>query len=455
MSATAVALPQHTSVGQPRPVRRGSGGPVPPVEKRKSLDFLMICACAFILTAVARVHHLVPGMTALRPITLAALASVAVWVMNPRGARAWQRLKLPYGKVAAFLLVWATLSAPFGVYPGASISYLMGDVYKTAILFFILALAIRDFHDLRRLAAVYLVGAVIYALLASDASAFRGLGEGSYDANDAAMFMVGAVPFALYFIATGNIIVKLLSVGGAAALIQAFVLSGSRGAFIAFGAVLLYVIFFFQGAKLLYRLAFLGIVIGGVAASGSEWYWTQMRSITTLNEDYNATETTGRKALWTRGMGYMIESPVFGVGINNFAFRDGNSVTVRQLNEMGQGTRWSAPHSIWVEMGSELGVPGLVAFAMAFLVPIVMLKRVAGRARKARPPRPEEAAMCDALILHLIALAVAGSFLTLAWGAFIWTAFGLSLGALKVVAMRDRLAARSMAPARSPVAVQS
>lgn len=412
-------------------------------------DLLVYVAGVLVITAVARIHHFIPGLHVIRPISLAMLIGLIAWGAKNTGWRNLKRLDHPLGRIMGFLVIWAILGIPVSVFPGASFNFVKDKVLSTVVLVFLLAVSVRSVSDVLFLIRIYVFGAAIYGLLASDASAFRGLGEGSYDANDAAMYMVGGVPLALLCMQVAKGWRKLIYLVLMVPMVQAFSIGGSRGAFLAFAAVLLYSLFFFRGTRVFVRAGLLAVVVAVGIGAGNEYYLQQIKSIGNLGEDYNATEVTGRKGLWTRGVGYMLSNPVTGLGVAAFPFADGNSAAVRTLNDMGIGTTWAAPHSSWVEAGAEMGIPGLVAFVAGFLIPVVGFHRRATRYRKTRDPaRLQEATVCEGMVAHLLALAVAGTFLTQAWGAFVWVAWAFCLGLMKVFYEDDRARRAALKGAR-------
>jgi O-antigen ligase len=78
-----------------------------------------------------------------------------------------------------------------------------------------------------------------------------------------------------------------------------------------------------------------------------------MISITNLEDDYNTTAETGRKAVWRRGRGYIREKPLLGVGLGNFPIAEGQALEA--ANSRG---KWSAAHNAYVQAFAELGLPG-------------------------------------------------------------------------------------------------
>src|SRR5207247_5939309 len=62
-------------------------------------------------------------------------------------------------------------------------------------------------------------------------------------------------------------------------------------------------------------------------------------------------------------MTYMLDYPVFGIGIGNFSRAEATISEKARLAPRGKGIRWTAPHNSFVEVGAELGGPGLLLFS--------------------------------------------------------------------------------------------
>ena len=59
--------------------------------------------------------------------------------------------------------VWMILSVPGGINRGYSFDLVFGNFIKTVLMYFVIAGAVRGGRDVERLAAVYLLGAALYA----------------------------------------------------------------------------------------------------------------------------------------------------------------------------------------------------------------------------------------------------------------------------------------------------
>jgi putative inorganic carbon (hco3(-)) transporter len=413
-----------------------SPGPVAPpyLDRARRWDLLLLCTAALFLVSVTRTHVFVPGASAIRPGLLFAALGLVVWLSNNRGARSLKRLKHPLGQLALFLVIWAGASIPLALYGTYALQFYLTSFSSVLVLFLLVAAAVRDQLDLRRLLLLYAVGAITYAFFATAPGVPRGIGAGGLDANDSAMLLVSALPVILYLLLQSRSTVRkgLLGVG-LLLCCSGVVTSGSRGAFLALIALVGYIVFFYRAVSPGWRLATVGVVVAGVIGTATGDYWERMRSITD-DDDYNLHEITGRKQLWTRGVGYMFGSPVFGVGVNNFSVAEGQHPVIVASIEAGRGVKYGVAHSMWVEIGAELGIPGFLAFVALFFLSFRYLRRYARlRSRSRAPPELREAsAMAGALIGVLITLAVAGTFLSQQYSGMVWGPFGLVLAFLKV-----------------------
>jgi O-antigen ligase len=104
-----------------------------------------------------------------------------------------------------------------------------------------------------------------------------------------------------------------------------------------------------------------------------------MKTMLSPTQDYNWTDEEGRKEIWTRGIGYMLQYPVAGVGINNFE-RAECMISPKARNHIaGTGIRCTPPHNSYVQMGAELGLPGLVLWLVLVFGGIRKMNQLARR----------------------------------------------------------------------------
>jgi O-antigen ligase len=416
----------------PRPTTSRPSKPLP-------WDLLLVTAAALILISVARLHAFVPALSPFRPALLVSLLAVPALLMSQRGARRIRLLRSPLSYAMAFIFIWATIGAPFAMWPGHAVRTMTDEFFRTGMLVLVVAAAVRDVHDVSRLLKVYAIGAIAFAVLASG-EGFRVFGGGGYDPNDAALFVVSGIPLVLYFVIRGRgLLGKVLFGLGVLACGSAVVLSGSRGGFLALMAVAAFVLVGFKGIQSWVRVLVVASLAAVISFSATGDYWERMESITDP-DDYN--RQGGRTAIWKRGIGYMAQNPLLGVGINNFTVAEGSRPEVRASIEQGRGVKFSAAHSIWVQIGAELGVPGLIAMLLMFGLATRLLwstdRMAGGRRARGDPDLKILSEMGRPLLGVLVAVAVGGSFLSHAYTATLWMPFALALGVQKVLLLKTR-----------------
>lgn len=407
-----------------------------------SWDLLLICVAGYILTAVGRLHQLFPALQALRPAIVTGLAAIGLYVIDRRQSRQPGLLWVPTTRYLLALLAWMALSLPGSIWPGNAFDLLFDNFIKTFLMYLVLVGSVRGDRDVERLAFAYFLSAAVYAFVVltrfdvGDGDAWR-LGRlYYYDANDFAAFAVSAMPFGLYFARTGRAV--LTKVGAAAALallIVAFVRSGSRGGFVALLVMGGYVVVRYTAIALRWRLAAVAIVVSVLAATASDEYWRQMGTILS-DTDYNQTAESGRLQIWRRGVGYMLQHPVLGVGANNFGVAEGTLSPMASRQQFGAGVRWNAAHNSFVQVGAELGVPGLILFIA------IITTAFAALARPRRPTSVETglaerpAELRQTLTASLLGFVVAAFFLSLAYSEMLYTLVALAIAFGKVTDAR-------------------
>jgi O-antigen ligase len=174
------------------------------------------------------------------------------------------------------------------------------------------------------------------------------------------------------------------------------------------------------------------VLVGSVVlATASDHYWQQMGTITS-EEDYNHTSETGRLPIWSRGIGYMMANPFFGVGPNNFPTAEGTLSPLAERQQYGIGVRWNAAHNSFIQIGAEVGLPGLALFVAVIASAFGALRRsgpieaaLALRGER-RPP------LTPALTASLLGFVVGAFFLSLAYSEMLYTLLALAVGLHKV-----------------------
>jgi O-antigen ligase len=401
----------------------------------------MICIAGYVMVAVGRVHQLFPIIGAVRPAALMGALAIVLFLSDGRDIRRMRRVQVPTTWYVVALLAWMTLSTPGAIVIGTSFDLLTGNFIKTVLMFLVIAAGVRGIRDVERLAVTYLASATIYAAVVlmrfdlGEADAWR-LGDlYYYDANDLATFVVTAMPIALYVVHSARTAFRRMAgLAALAVLTLAFVYTGSRGGFIAVLAVVAFVNFGYRAIPLRWRVSATALMAVVVLAAASDRYWAQMGTIMS-DADYNHTEETGRMQIWRRGVGYMLQFPVFGVGAGNFGAAEGTISPFAERQQYGRGVKWNAAHNSYVQIGAELGIPGLLFFVGMIASAFAALRRSSRRRGAANTGRPDPE-LAQAIAASLTGFVVGAFFLSLAYSEILFTLMALSVALQKVTLAR-------------------
>jgi O-antigen ligase len=177
------------------------------------------------------------------------------------------------------------------------------------------------------------------------------------------------------------------------------------------------------------------VVVLVLAGAASDQYWRQMGTILS-DADYNQTSESGRLQIWQRGIGYMFQHPILGVGANNFGMAEGTLSPMAERQQFGAGVRWNAAHNSLVQVGAELGLPGLALFIAIIATAFAALarpRRRPGVERDVQEPSPE---LRQALTASLIGFVVGAFFLSLAYSEMLFTLVAMAVSLTKVTDMQ-------------------
>jgi O-antigen ligase len=98
-----------------------------------------------------------------------------------------------------------------------------------------------------------------------------------------------------------------------------------------------------------------------------------METILEPKEDYNWSDEHGRRQVWLRGMGYVAQFPVFGLGVNNFPRAEGTIGPLARTHVPGTPLRFIAPHNTPLQIATELGIPAFGVWVSVILLGIFWL----------------------------------------------------------------------------------
>jgi O-antigen ligase len=391
-------------------------------------DPLRLLLFALTVLTVSRIHQHYPQLMRVRPALLLVIASTAYAYLNPRFLTRANVLKLWPMRLIAVLGVLACCSAVFGISLGRAANFILDAYSKTLVYAFLLAVSIRHVRDLFTFVWAYVVGCGILAFFSlfvfgisrSTSSDFARLANlYTYDANDLGVVMMVGLPLTLLLLVAARgkarFLLLLILLGISATIAR----SGSRGGFLGFVIVAVAGLLLVNSVSGIRRSAILGATVVALMLGAPPGYWKQMGTVFDPKDDYNYSSVDGRKALAQRGLFYVSQYPVFGLGVNNFARAECTiSPKLEFLSRTGP-IHCRAPHNSYVQAGAELGVPGFAVWLLLVLGVIVAPLRLRRRLpRSWRRGTDSERFLYGATSffpLAMIGFAVTSFFVSFAW----------------------------------------
>lgn len=426
-------------------------------------DPLRISLFLLTLISISRIHQHVAIIGKLRPALLLVAATAGYAFLYPRYLVSGSILRTWPARMMAAMGVIAGLSAIFGISLGNSGKFILEEYSKTLVFGFLLVAGLRNVRDLYTIVLAYALSCAIlvyyaqftFALSQSYGSAVTRLSNlYMWDANDLGLLLTVGLAMTLLLIPFAKGPLKWLLIANTVGIAMSIARSGSRGAFIGLVAVGVGLLLLARTISVARRAGIVVVAVAALAFGAPPGYWEQMRTIVNPSGDYNMKSKDGRKELAKRGLSYMAEYPIFGVGINNFAKAECTISEKARQHALGTGLRCTPPHNTWVQAGAEAGVPGLAAFAMLIVGGLFAMLRL-------RRQLPEHWARGDVeqrflygatsyFALALLGFAVTCTFLTFAWLDPAYILGALMAGLYEAV--RDRLT-RELAAGAAPMPV--
>ena len=427
----------------------------PSKQRRTSPNALMYVTVGFMWTSVWRFQDLWPLMGKLQiPLVLEATLAALV-LANLVGSKDLRWMKSRVFAIPFLLLAIMVLGMPSSIWAGKALTFVLRDFIPSLLLMTAVAASVRSANDLDWLAFAHLLGATLYSVLtllfvAVGSDGRLGGGGSYYDANDFALLLVCTIPFAIYFLRPGvTTWRRVFALGSLLLFVVMLIKSGSRGGFIAFVALILYIVVAFRSIPKRQRLFAVAAATIIMALFGTATYWNLIQSIAHPDNDYNMTEQTGRKFIWKRGVGYMIAHPLLGVGAANFEQAEGTESKIsQQYATENRGLKWSAAHNSFVLVGAELGIGGMVLFVVMIGTSFYRLAQVREHSDDHLQSNIGRVAYAQMLIASLVGYCIAGFFVSASYFSLLYALIGLIVAEDAIEQHCGIAAARESVPRR-------
>lgn len=367
-----------------------------------SLFYPYVGLLAYVWLAVATPEFLWPW--AVPPGNYSRIVAIAMLVgWSLRGFGSW-KLGKSWALVAALVAFtgWASLSAAMSAVPELGWRFVV-DLLKIGVPFIAGLTLIDSEAKLRQLGWVLLLsqGYVAYELNMAYLGGFNvldSIGYRAMDNNGVAITMATGAALAFFLGLAERAWWKRLTAWGCAALMTHVVMfSYSRGGMLALCAAGFFA--FLGVARKPWHFAVFLVALAIALRMAGPSVREEFLTVFAKPEQRDASAAS-RLTMWRACASVMVQNPVTGVGPNHWGF-----VGARYGLAPGQEA-----HSTWLQMGAELGVPGMLLLLAFFGI---CVKRLGGLVL--RCTSPADAYWRDAaagVVTALVAYGVSAQFVT-------------------------------------------
>jgi O-antigen ligase len=326
------------------------------------LGIFNYAVAGLMLISVSRIHDYISVIGLFRPGLLLFGFCIIYLVLAPQSVdfknltREW-----PSRMILGFIGVFF-LSSFAGISINGSLTFLMDDFSRVLMFFFFIVTATRSVTELRFFIATYVVSVLIllfFTFTSGESHQFDGYsrvgGTLMWDGNDLGVVFMVALPLAILMMRSGGRVERMLGIAALVGIPAAITLTASRGSFIGLAACGLGLLFLSPSISMGRRLGTLGAAVAALVIFAPAGFWGQMATIIDIEDDYNLTDEAGRVEIWKRGLGYVAERPLLGVGPDNFQRRGWSGAVVTRGSFL-------AAHNTFLQIWAEMGTLGLFLF---------------------------------------------------------------------------------------------
>jgi probable O-glycosylation ligase (exosortase A-associated) len=399
---------------------------------------LLIYVCFAIIRPESLWYWSVPQGNYSRIVAVALLVG---WLIQGFGRWRFGRAR---GVVTAliFFWVWSALSA--AVSPDPALAFALVESLSKIVLPFLVGITtINSVARLKLLAWVIVLshGYVAYDLNLSYLTGFNRIAEigfGGMDNNSVAITLVACIGPAFFLgLHAERWWLKAAALGSALLMVHAVLLSFSRGGMLAMLLTAGVTFWLIPKRPVHFALFAVGLAVG-LRLAGPEVMERFQSSFAEKSQRDASAES--RLDLWADCLDAMAHAPILGVGPNQWG-----QVAPRYGWPIGKEA-----HSLWIQMGAELGLPGVISLMLFYGLCVVRLRPLARE--NSAVPDPWLRYLARAVIASIGGFALAAQFVTLAGLEAPYYITLIGAGVLKLASVPQAAGAAAPAPAPATAA---
>jgi O-antigen ligase len=268
-------------------------------------------------------------------------------------------------KYYLLLYVIMILGIPFAYHKGNAFEAVIVKYLPNIAFFLVCIFEVDSLKKLKTFLFTICLATFIFSffgyLIGSDAKAPGRLQlyGSAFDPNDTAYILLSLFPLCIFFLQFNQgLIKKLIAITAIISSLGVILLTGSRGGMVGLGAVLLVAMLTrIGGLSINRKLIILMILVGVYLLVGDKIDMERYLTLTNIQSDYNATDETGRTAIWRHAISIILDHPIMGVGPESFPEALAN-------NRLKQGLvpKWQTVHNSYIQIAAEVGIIGFFIF---------------------------------------------------------------------------------------------
>jgi putative inorganic carbon (HCO3(-)) transporter len=393
---------------------------------------------------------LVPALEPLHLAKVSAIIAVIAYLARVLGSGVRWTVMNREVRLMLILMSIALISIPFSMWPGGSVGFFLDQYSKSIIVFFLVANVLTSFRRYRTFLWTIGIFSAFNAVLGiknyltgsfvlTYGRVLGGVSGIASNPNDLALTLNLAIPFLVYLYSTARSSrQRILVVGLIAIHLGGIVISFSRGGFVTLVMFVLWTAWVCgqrQGMgffiKTVAGMSVLALVLLWV---GPEGYGSRIDSISDMDKDTTGSSQARWQGMVGAAQGMLTHPLGVGLHMNNLV-----------LHDMGLG--WLGVHNVYLELGAELGFPGLIVFLMLLYGLIASMKKV----RIQYEHIPEMAQLAQAGGGAMVAYATAAMFHPVAYHFYFYIVAGLMIACQQLTLIVESLENKTGARLPEPV----
>jgi hypothetical protein len=393
---------------------------------------------------------IVPALEPLHLAKVSAVFAFIAYMTRVLGSGAKWTVMSREVRLMLILISIALISIPLSLWPGGSLQYFLDQYSKSIIIFFLVANVLTSLKRYRMFLWTIGLFAAFNALQGlknylsgavwKEGRVLGGVSGIAGNPNDLALLLNLTIPFLIYLYTTARTSKQRLL---AAILIGidlgGIVISSSRGGFLTLVVMVLWIAWVRgqrEGTGVFMKACAVVTVLGlALVLFGPGEYGSRIVSISDMSKDRTGSSQARWSLMVGTSKGILLHPLGVGLHMNNLLLHD-------------TGFGWEGVHNIYLELGTELGIPGLIVFLMLLYRLMASMKEV----RVQHERNPEISGLAQAAGGSMVAFATGGFFLPVAFHFYFYIVAGLVIAcqqlALRVESAENEVETRLSEPVR-------